>query len=261
MTRSQGVVLFLAAVLGGTLNSVAGGGSFISFPTLLSTGVPGIQANVTNTVALWPGGVAAVGGYRGKFDTPLPTLLLLVTTSLVGGLLGALLLLHTPQATFLALVPYLLLLATLLFWFGGAATTWLRARMGTRHVPRWLATGGIILLQLVIASYGGFFGGGISILMLALLAVMGMENIHTMNALKALLAACINGVAVVAFIIAGAVLWPQALLMAAGAIVGGYGGASLARRIAPKLIRRFVIVVGLSVSAYFFVSPYLFARH
>jgi len=252
MTLLQAVILFLAAVLAGALNSVAGGGSFISFPTLIFTGVPAITANATSTVALWPGSVASVGAYRREFR-PWPGLFLLGLSSLVGGLLGAELLLHTPPATFVRLIPFLLLVATLLFTFGGSLTAGLRRRVEKMEMAPWVITGALAFIQLIIATYGGYFGGGIGILMLAALALAGMENIHEMNALKTLLATCINGVAVVTFIAAGAVAWPQALVMLVGAITGGYGGAHIARQLNPLLVRRFVSVVGVVLTVYFFI--------
>ncbi len=262
MTILQAFILFIAAILGGTLNSVAGGGSFIAFPALIFTGVPPIEANATNTVALWPGSVASVSAYRKELAAQNRTLLFVLSgTSLVGGVLGAILLLRTPQTTFERLIPYLLLLATLLFAFSGPITAWLRRNTvpkdcRVRIYPArlsWLALSGIALFQLIIAVYGGYFGGGIGILMLATLGLMGMENIHEMNAMKTLLQSCINGVAVITFIIAGAVVWPQAILMVVGAIVGGFGGAYYARRIEQRWVRIFVICVGVGMTIYFFL--------
>jgi uncharacterized membrane protein YfcA len=255
MTLLQAVTLFLAAVLGGTLNSVAGGGSFITFPTLLVTGVLPKSANATSTVALWPGSVASAGGYRHSLAVKRPVLRTLVAASLIGGILGAVLLLLTPQSTFLRLVPYLLLVATLLFAFGGHITARLPKRTSLDERQTLGSLAPLAALQLVIATYGGFFGGGIGILMLAAFALMGMEHIHSMNALKNILASCINGVAVVTFILAGVIAWPQALVMIVGAIVGGYGAAIVARKIDPRLVRRFVIAVGLIMTVYFFVRP------
>ncbi|MGH2516225.1 MAG: sulfite exporter TauE/SafE family protein [Ktedonobacterales bacterium] len=256
MTWYQAILLFAAAVLGGTLNSVAGGGTFITLPTLIFTGVPSVNANVTSTVALWPGTLATIGGYRGTLHVERRLLLILGGVSIVGGALGALVLLHTTQTLFLHLVPYLLLLATLLFAFGGTITSRLRPRKNDadgQSGPFRLSLGWVVTLQFVIALYGGFFGGGIGILMLAALSAMGMDDIHSANALKAILNACINGVAIVTFIIAGAVFWGQAIVMILGAIAGGYGGARVARRLDPKLVRRFVILVGIVMSIYFFV--------
>ena len=247
-------VLFVAAALAGMLNSVAGGGSFISFPALIFTGVLPIPANATSTVALWPGSVAALGAYRKIVPRSPRVLVTLGLTSVVGGVLGALLLLHTPQATFMHLVPYLFGIATLLFTFGKRLTERVRQLIKAGGPPSWSRGRGIMgamLLQLVIAVYGGFFGGGIGILMLALLEMMRMGNIHAMNGVKSLLAAAINGAAVVTFIVARAVVWRQATLMIVGAVLGGYGGAHLAQRIPTPLVRGFVIGVGCFMTFYF----------
>ncbi|GCE26354.1 UPF0721 transmembrane protein [Dictyobacter alpinus] len=255
MSFSNIILLFLAAVLGGTLNSVAGGGSFFTFPALIFGGVPPIPANATSTVALWPGSIAGASAYRRELaaiDRRL--MIVLVITSLVGGILGAILLLITPQAIFTTLLPYLLLIATLLFTFSGPVTKRLRVRnvgkssLTARHLI------GISVAQFIIAVYGGYFGGGIGILMLATLALMGLENIHVMNGLKTVLAACINGVAVITFVVAGAVFWPEAIVMVIGAIIGGYGGAYYARKVDPRWIRVFVIVVGFAMTVYFFIK-------
>lgn len=254
MTLPQGAFLFAMALLAGALNSVAGGGSFFTFPTLLLTGVPSIQANATNTVALWPGILASIGAYRKELASYRGVLLPLVSISLLGGFLGALLLLNTPQKIFEQMIPFLMLLATLLFAFGGQITTRLRRRFTTTVTSSRLLLIGVGLLQFIIAIYGGYFGAGIGILMLAGLALTGMENLHEMNAVKTVLAGCINGIAAVIFIIKGAVFWPEALLMAVGAMIGGYGGASLARRIDPRYIRIFVIVVGSALTIYFFIT-------
>ena len=184
-------------------------------------------------------------------------MLVLGGTSLIGGTFGAILLQHTSQTTFVRLVPYLLLVATLLFAFSGPITDRLRRHKAETDIVKarssWVTLSGIALLQLIIAIYGGYFGGGIGILMLATLGLMGMENIHEMNALKTLLTSFINGAAVITFIIYRLVVWPQALLMLAGAIIGGYGGAYYARRLDPRLVRAFVIFVGIAMTIYFFV--------
>lgn len=276
MTFLQGLILFIAAILGGTLNSVAGGGSFITFPSLIFAGVLPIQANATSTVALWPGSLASVGAYREEFAAQDRVLILVLGgISMVGGILGAILLLRTPQTTFLGLLPYLMLLATLLFTFSGRITALLRKRKpllkdaspGTGyevntdpgpgrvkpHPYTWRTLVAIALFQLVVATYGGYFGGGIGIMILASLGVMGMENIHEMNGLKTFLQSSINGVAVITFIIAGAVAWLQAIVLIAGAIFGGFAGASVAKRLDQGLVRGFVILVGSGMTIYFFL--------
>ena len=253
MSLSNAILLFIAAGLAGMLNSVAGGGTFISFPALIFTRVPPIPANATSTVALWPGIVASMGAYRKRLPKNLRILLGMVATSLAGGTLGALILLRTPQNTFMRFVPYLFLLATLLLIFGKQLATWMEAAFRTSKQPRWLIVVGTNFFQFLIALYGGFFGAGIGIMMLALLTMLRMEDIHAMNALKTLLNAAINGAAVVTFIAAGAVLWPQALVMLVGAVLGGYGGAYIAQKLDPQIVRRFVIAVGICMSVYFFV--------
>lgn len=256
MTFPHILLLFVAAVLGGTLNSVAGGGTFITLPALIFTGVPPIAANVTSTVALWPGSVASTGAYRRELAAQQRGLLiLLLGTSLIGGILGARLLLGTSQSAFVLLLPYLMLMATVLFTISPFITKMLRARSSEKTQRTWITWIVMALAQFVIAIYGGYFGGGIGILMLATLAMMGMENIHEMNGVKTLLTTCINGAAMVTFIVRGAVFWPQAILMLVGAIIGGYGGAYYARKIEQKWIRIFVMIVGFSMTIYFFIRP------
>jgi uncharacterized protein len=281
MTFPHIILLFVAAILGGTLNAVAGGGSFFAFPALLFTGVPPVQANATNTVALWPGSVASMGAYRRELASQKPGfLILLIGSSLIGSILGAQLLLGTSQTTFVQLLPYLMLMATLLFTLSPYITQKLRAmrasktaaieaaaategkEIAEKAVSEKTAPGrtqwiGMAVAQLIISIYGGYFGGGIGILMLATLAMMGMENIHEMNGVKTLLTAFINGAAMITFIIRGAVFWPEAILMVIGAIIGGYGGAYYARKIEQKWIRIFVMCVGFTLTIYFFVKPFL----
>ncbi len=277
MTFVQAVTLFFAALIAGALNSVAGGGSFISFPAIYLSfpeipNIP-IRANATNTIALWPGSAASVGAYRRELSGQLRVLFPMVFVSLVGGLIGALLLLRTPSNIFAKMVPFLMLFATLLFTFSKRITAWLRSlrpnvadgpTTSTAHLTSLaphpevstMAMVGVMWLQFGTAVYGGFFGGGIGIIMLATLSLLGMENIHKMNALKTLLSTCINGVAVITFVIAGTVLWPQAVLMILAAILGGYFGAYFARQLDPQLVRRFVIVIASVLTIYFFYRTF-----
>jgi uncharacterized membrane protein YfcA len=248
-------LLFLAAAAGGALNAVAGGGSFIAFPALLFAGVAPVTANATNTVALWPGGAASAVAYRKDLAGPRSTLVVLSAASLVGGIAGALLLLKTRESTFVALIPWLLLVATVLFTGGGTLTSRLRKGADDAATPR--AIGGVAVVQVIISVYGGYFGGGMGILMLAVFSLLGMTNIHTMNALKTILSTIINGVAVVAFVIAGAVAWQPGSVMVVGGMVGGYSGAALARRVAPAKVKRIVGVVAWLMTAYFFARAYL----
>ncbi len=248
---TDGISLFGAAVVAGAMNSVAGGGSFITFPTLVMTGIPSIVANATSTVAVWPGTIASVGAYRDDIRRERKLLPGLLAVSVIGGLLGAFVLLRTPQRTFDRLLPWLLLVATLIFTFGARMAAWIR---GQPHGDGSAAHAGVVswLLQLVIATYAGYFGAGVGFLMLAMLSLAGMSDIHAMNGIKTVLGATANLVAIVAFIWAGKVLWPQALLMAVGSIMGGYGGAHYARKVNPAVIRALVIFIGVGMTCYFF---------
>lgn len=236
---------------------MAGGGSFISFPALLSLGISPIAANATNTVAIWPASVASAGAYRKELASTGKMLFLFGAIGLAGGLIGALLLLVTPPPTFTRLIPFLLLAATLFFAFGGALTRRLRERVHRSSSSPWVSLAGSGIVQFFTAIYGGYFGAGLGILLLAALALVGMEDIHEMNGLKAVLAIFINGIAAATFVVAGALLWPHALIMMVGSIAGGYGGAAFARRLDPALVRRAVIAFGFMLSAYYFVQTFL----
>jgi uncharacterized membrane protein YfcA len=208
-----------------------------------------VPANATNTIALWPGSVASAVAYRRELVEVRRELVPLGITAAVGGLAGSLLLLGTRESTFVLLIPWLLLFATLLFSFGGAIA---RRFMQGREAP--LAVG--VVAQLFISVYGGYFGGGAGIMMLAVLTLLGMTHIHRMNALKTVLGALINGVAVLAFVVAGAVQWTPGVVMIAGGITGGYAGAAVARRVSPKYVRWLVLVIAWSMTAYFFYETY-----
>jgi uncharacterized membrane protein YfcA len=251
------ILLFFAAAAGGTVNSVAGGGGFIAFPALLFSGVPSINANATGTVALWPGTLASTGAYRKALSAELfKRILPLIIITFLGSIVGSVLLLKTRQATFDKMIPWLLLGATLLFTFSGKVTSWIN-RHHSEGGPSAMRVIGITLLQACAAVYIGYFGAGVGIVMLALLAMMGIENIHSMNGLKTLLATCGNAVAVTVFIVARAVFWPQALVMIFGGALGGYVGAWYAQKMDPKSVRYVVITIGCSMTAYFFWRVYL----
>lgn len=255
---SQAILLFLAAAIAGTLNAVAGGGSFISFPVMLFTGVPPIEANATNTVALWPGLAASAVAYMKRLKAPARVLVPLVLTSVAGGWAGALLLLKTPQHTFLHLVPWLLLGGTLLFAFGNNIRTLAgkRATVDDLRQLSWQAIAVSSFVELLTGIYGGYFGAGIGFVALAMLAAMGMHDIHAMGAIRTLLAVAINAAAVVTFIVARAVLWPQCAVMTAGALVGGWFGAHYAQQADPRKVRYVIIALGLTMSGYFFVTAH-----
>lgn len=253
---ANAILLFFAATLGGALNAVAGGGSFILFPTLLFTGVPPVPANATNTVALWAGLGFSGGAFRRHLNVERPLLISLVSVSLLGGILGALLLLRTPAHTFLRILPWLMLSATLLFVFGGKLTRSSAGPVSHDLLTHDLSAKAIIAascLQLLVAIYGGYFGGGMGFVILAMLTALGMAYIHQMNALKVVLSSATNGAAVVVFIVKHAVCWPQAVVMICGAALGGYFGAHYSLRLPPARVRWFVIAVGAGMTVYFFV--------
>ena len=246
--------LFFAGAVGGAINAVAGGGSFVAFPALLFTGVPPVPANATNTLALWVGTTASGGAYREKLNIPRRIMLPLVVTSVIGGLAGAFLLIKTPAQTFLHVLPWLLLGATLLFAFGKHLTGRISACIS--HDASNAAVAGASIFELVVAIYGGYFGGGMGIMNLAMLAALGMTDIHAMNKLKVVLGGVINGVATMTFIVTGAIVWPQGLVMTAGSVLGGYSSAHYAQKLPQAWVKVFVILVGAAMTIYFFVRAY-----
>jgi uncharacterized membrane protein YfcA len=250
VTVEQAIFLFFAGAVGGAINAVAGGGSFVAFPALLFTGVPPVPANATNTLALWVGTTASGGAYRMKLDIPRRVMIPLIVTSVIGGVAGALLLIKTPAQTFLKVLPWLMLGATLLFAFGKRLTGRISAGM-SGEASRGSMIGATIF-ELAVALYGGYFGGGMGILNLAMLSALGMTDIHAMNKLKVILGSIINGVAAVAFIVTGFILWQQTV----GAIMGGYGAAHYAQKLPQSWIRGFVIAVGTLMTIYFFIRAY-----
>jgi uncharacterized protein len=254
LTLGHAIFILVASLLGGALNAIAGGGSFIAFPALLVTGIPPIPANATNTIAMWTGAAASTGAYRRQLNIPVRVMAPLVASSVVGGLIGAVLLLRTPAHTFLRMLPWLMLAATLLFTFGKKL-----ARTNTSSVGHDATTRAIVLatlFELVVAIYGGYFGAGMGFVILAMLALIGMTDIHAMNALKTVLSSTTNGLAVIAFIVARAIYWPQALVMIAGAILGGYFGAHYAQRLPQQGVRVAVICIGAGMTIYFFLRAY-----
>lgn len=241
-------LLFVAGAVGGALNSVAGGGSFIVFPTMLLSGVPPVAANASTTVALWPAGLSSTAAYRHHLPRDKKTIVVLAIASALGGGVGAKLLLFTSDETFARMVPWLLFAASAVFTFGPRLS-----RGRRRGVP--LAIGAVI--ELAIASYGGYFGGGMGILMLATFTLMGMSDMHEMNALKVMLGLLINGVALVLFLASGKVALGIVAPATAGAIAGGWIGASIARRIEPARVRKAVLWFAWALTAWFFVRQWL----
>jgi len=233
-----------AAFFAGGINSVAGGGTLISFPALVWLGLPAITANATSTVAIWPGSLGSIWGFRSEFGQVAPKLKWLSISSVIGGGIGAILLRSTPAMLFERLVPFLILFATILFVAEDPIRNKLRGRNGTNGIGMASA----LILTLFVAIYGGYFGAGMSIMMLSSLSFLGMIDILQRNALTSLFSLCVNGVAAILFISLGMVDWHYFLPMAMAAAIGGYGAAGLARRVGRVVVRRFVIVVGLAVS-------------
>lgn len=245
--------LLLASFGGAAINSVAGGGSFLTFPALLWAGMSPIAANATSTVALWPGSVGSAWGYRAELAHVRRWLLPLGIVSALGGWAGAQLLLATGDQTFAHLIPLLLGGATLLLALQGQ----LLPRLLRLAPGRMASVLPMVAAQAAIAVYGGYFGGGMGILMLAAFALMGLRELHTANGLKSLLGAGINGVAVVVFALSGRVAWRLALPMVLASVAGGYLGARLARRVQPVLVRRLVVATGALLTLWFAFEGYV----
>jgi uncharacterized protein len=247
--------LVIASFLAGVLNAMAGGGSFLSFPALLGVGVLPIQANATNTVALWPGQFTSIAAYWQDLKANLRLVVPVCSAALLGGVVGAVILLHTGQTTFLHLVPWLLLVASGLFAVSGPVSAWLRSKRisaeGTKPnlIPLWIAV-------VVVCVYIGFFGAGAGFLLMTALAVFGIQNFNQVNALKVIATTCANGIAVVTFIVEKQIVWKYCLLMMIAAAVGGYLGAHYARQMNPKFMRALVVLIGLGMAAYFFWRQY-----
>jgi uncharacterized membrane protein YfcA len=247
--------LVIASFLAGVLNAMAGGGSFLSFPALLGVGVLPIQANATNTVALWPGQFTSIAAYWQDLKANLRLVLPVCSAALLGGVVGAVTLLHTGQTTFLHLVPWLLLVASGLFAVSGPVSAWLRGKRVSAEgakpnlVPLWIAVA-------VVCIYIGFFGAGAGFLLMTALAVFGIQNFNQVNALKVIATTCANGIAVVTFIVEKQIVWKYCLLMMIAAAVGGYLGAHYARQMNPKFMRALVVLIGLGMAAYFFWRQY-----
>jgi len=242
-----------AAFLAGGINSVAGGGTLVSFPTLVWLGLPPITANATSTVAIWPGTLGSIWGFRHEFGQTDPRMRMLSVTSLIGGGMGALLLRSTPAGLFERLVPFLILFATILFSLQSPIQKMLRARGDKTDGKKETWMPEALVLNLLVGIYGGYFGAGMSIMMLSALSILGMTDILQMNALTSLFSLCVNGVAATLFISTKMVDWHYVLPMAVAAIVGGYGAAGLARRIGRVAVRRFVICVGFAMSLALFI--------
>lgn len=264
MTPAEALLLGGSAFGAGVMNSIAGGGTILTFPALIALGLPAISANATSTLALLPGAASSMAGYRREVTIHAVWLRALFLPSLIGGAAGSVLLLNTPETLFARLAPWLILFATGLFLVQGALARRRRAeskdiedgkdsglvreRVGLPGGRLW----GAMAAQLAIAVYGGYFGAGIGILMLALLGLLGLSDIHAMNGLKNFFNLCINLIAAALFVSRGAVVWPVALVMIPCAILGGYGGARLARFIGRDRARTAVVGIGVGMAALLF---------
>ncbi len=238
-------MLLAAGVLGGAVNAVAGGGTFFTFPAMMWAGLDPLSANASNAVAIFPGHAAAVPAYRAELRAAGRALLPRCAIALLGGGLGAGLLLWAGQAVFAALVPWLLLAATLIF----AAGPILRDRLERARLSSPAVSAGV---EFLFAVYGGYFGAGLGILLMAVLTIVGVRDVQMANAQKNLLATLVTAVSVSAFVLAGVVAWPQTLAVLAGALAGGYWGARLARRLPARALRATVLLVGGALSVFYF---------
>jgi uncharacterized membrane protein YfcA len=248
--------LTVAAFIAGVLNAVAGGGSFLLFPAMLNMKMLPVQANATNTVALWPGQLTSIAAYREDIRRNMRLALPMGLAGLLGGTAGALVLLHTPQMTFLHMVPWLLLVAATIFAASGPVSRWLERRKGTiagsqAHPPRRLP---VFLASIVVCFYIGYFGAGAGFLMITLLSLFGYENMNEINALKVVSTTMANGIAFVLFVVNGQVVWRYCLLAMITCAIGGYTSARFARMIPQAVLRGLVIFIGFSMAAWFFWS-------
>jgi len=241
------LMMIAAAFAAGVINSIAGGGTLITFPVLVWLGLDPKVANATSTVALWPGLFGGVFGYRRELENSSTILLRLGITSVIGGAIGAWLLIWTPSLTFARLVPFLILFATILFMAQGSITRRLRLQpiVVEPKAAWWL---GAIVFQFFSAMYGGYFGAGNGILMLAAMGILGLRDINRANGVKNFLGVCINSIAVVSFGLSHLVVWPDALIMAGAALIGGYFGAQMAVRIKQSYVRRAIVVIGFVIT-------------
>lgn len=246
MSLFHAALLFASAFAAGAVNSIAGGGTLITFPVLIWLGLDPKVANATSTVALWPGLFGGLFGYRKELEHSSTLLVRLGLTSVIGGAIGAWLLIWTPSPTFAQLVPFLILFATILFMVQG----WISRRLRLQSIAgdpgaAWWA--GAIVFQFCSSIYGGYFGAGNGILMLAVMGVLGMHDIHRANGIKNFLGICINSIAVLSFSLTHLVVWSDALLMAVAALLGGYFGASMAVRVGQRWVRRGIVTIGFVI--------------
>ena len=250
--------LILAGCAAGAMNAIAGGGTLLTFPTLIFLGLSSITANATSTVALLPAALASAAAYRTHIPTMSRWLKVFAPVSLLGGLVGGVLLVRTPERVFDWLVPFLLFFATVLFMSHSAISRFSGLRIVEAHgaAPSRARLAGGILFQSGVAVYGGYFGAGIGILMLASLSLQGFNDVHQMNTLKVMLGFLINVVAAAYFVASGLVDWPSAGIMMCGAILGGFFGARLAQRVSQRIVRVAITAIGVLITAVMFYRQF-----
>jgi uncharacterized protein len=239
------------AAVAAAINSAAGGGSFISFPVLVFLGMPPIAANATNTAAMWIGQAGSMRGFKDDMVRPSPRFIVAMIVSALGGVAGALLLLHTPPSAFNAVIPWLLLFATLVFAFAPLVLKLAKRAGEVDDIAHWHS-----IVLFIIAIYGGYFGGGQGLVILAFFALIGMTNLRKMNALKSVLAFINNGIPVIPFALAHALEWDVAIVMCICAIVGGYYGAVVVKRVPPRIMRIIIVAIGAATTVAFFVRAH-----
>ena len=243
------LMLFIAGITAGMCNAVAGGGTFFSFPVFLATGIPPIVANASNSIAVWPGNVMAVINYRQQLMAHAGEIKTTIVISFIASVMGAILLFNTGNAAFEKMIPYLILLATLLFMFGEKLKILFTRSGNSKKIKSSMI---IRMFEFVVALYGGFFGGGLGIMLMASLQLTGFNDIHLNNALKNLLGAVISFAAFIIFTFSGIVHWPYTLVAFSGAIIGGFLGVRLAKSLSAKYLRRVVITIGCLLTVYYF---------
>ena len=249
--------LTIAAFLAGVLNAVAGGGSFLLFPAMLSMKILPVQANATNTVALWPGQLTSVAAYRDDVRKNFRVAIPMAVAGLIGGTCGAIVLLNTPQLTFLRLVPWLLLVAAVIFALSGPVSRQLERLKSRRsqaprpavHQPHMVA---VFISTIGVCFYIGYFGAGAGFLIITMLSLFGYQDLNEINALKVVSTTMANGIAFVLFVINRQVVWRYCLVAMVTCAIGGYASASLARRIPQPLLRATVVIIGLGMAAWYF---------
>lgn len=250
------ILLFVAGVLGGILNSVAGGGSFITFPSLLFVGVPPVIANATNTFAACAGYVSGAYGFRQDIGKHPQSILFTVILSLIGGALGAYLLLSVSESLFLEAIPWLLLFATVLFLFGNKISEWSGKLVRKGSVSPVWSTIALSLFLVLVSAYGGFFNAGLGVIVLSYLVLAGYKDINQMNGLKLLVSSCVSLTAILVFVLDGSIDWPRGIVVMLGTLSGGYAAARVSRNVPQQYVKGFVAVSSVLMTTYFFYDVY-----